>query len=137
MESAKIFYFDRKKFYGFARVVTFVQGDIDGVLIWPQEIIFHLGRGYKMKEGKEKPRFNYKQKLKNIPRIGEYLVFVRKKSENKNLRDKASVWGLRSQYKEIWKRIDRRNRQQKKKQKLEQIFNLIKTENFQETRKAL
>ena len=137
MESAKVIFFDRKKFYGFARIVTFVQGEINGVLIWPQEILFHLGRGYKMKEGRDKPKFNYKQKLKKIPQIGEYLVFMRKKSGNKNLRDKASVWGLRSQYKEMRRKIDRTKRQQKQRQKLEQVFHLIEKENFQETRKAL
>lgn len=135
MESARVVFFDRKKFYGFAKVVTFTQGEINGILIWPEEILFHLGRGYKMKEGKEKPKFNYKQKLKKIPQVGECLVFVRKKSENKNLRDKASVWGLRTQYKEKWKIIDRTKRQQKQRQKLEQVFHFIKTENFQETRK--
>lgn len=138
MENAEVISFDRKKFYGFARVVTFAQGE-KLVIIWPKEIIFHFGRGYKMKEGKEKPKFNYKQKLKKGPRIGEYLVFVGRKSENKNPRDKVAVWGLRKQYNEIWRRIDKRNKRQKKQKKLDHLFHrsLIKTENFHETKKAL
>ena len=137
MESARIISLNRKKRHGLAEVVVFARNEYK-IINTGEEILFHFGCGYKIKEGKNKPRFNYKQRLKKLLKVGEYIVFVREKSENKNLMDKAAVWGLRTQYKETWRIIDRLTRQAKKNKKIERLFQIIETEqNISQTRKAL
>lgn len=122
MESAIIVSFNRDRFYGFAKVIL-----INGKKITTknEEIFFHLDCGYKMKIGKKKPKFNFKVKLKKSPKLGDTIIFVRKKSNKENHLDKAAVWSFRSQYKKIWKRLDEKNSQQKKLLKINQLFNEI------------
>lgn len=135
MESARVIHINRGRGYGFAKVVVFKSREI--TIDKYEEIIFHFGGGYKMRPGRRKPRFNYKIRIKKFPVPGEYIVFVRKKIENGNLRDKAAVWGLRKQYKEIWNFLDRRKKQQEKLLKISQLLQQIEIERSLETRKAL
>lgn len=127
MESARVVFLNLKKNYGIAEVIIFKNNGKE-IIGKSKDIIFHLGCGYKMRPGKIKPKFNYKAGIKKIPQPGEYIVFVRKKVEDENLRDKAVVWGLRSQYKEMWRKIDKQKRKQKKLVRINRLFHEIETE---------
>lgn len=134
MESAKVVFIGIG--YGFAQVVRFRNKKPISTNS-AEEIFFRFCFGYKIKDGRNKPKFNYKRKIKEPPKNENCIVFIRNRSKNSKHRDEALVWGTRNNYEESWKRINDRKKQKKKQQKLDQAFHLIETENFQETRKAL
>lgn len=134
MESAEVVFIGVG--YGFAQVVKFRNKkpiSTNGA----EEIFFRFYFGYKIKDGRNKPKFNYKRKLKEPPKNGACIVFIRNKSKNPKHRDEALVWGTRNNYEESWKRINDRKKQKKKQQELDRLFHLIETEKCQEIRKAL